>query len=93
MLALGEAAPSLENAPDDLEDFPDEFITGIEIYNKLPDRYLADAEKVIYLGKDFSIFDNLCHLYYIETIEDKRDMHYIISTIDSVNIKQRQSKK
>lgn len=93
MEELGQTPPPLEEAPDALEDFPPLVGISIEIYNKLQDRLIADAERIILLGKDFTNFEQVCQLYYVESREEKQVVYELLLLIDSVNVKRANRKR
>lgn len=93
MIDLGEKPPPLEDAPDDFSDFPPLVSDAFDMYNMLPDRVTTDSEKMILLGKDFTTYEQLCHLYYIDSVEEKRTLYRLLLMIDAVNVKRANRRK
>ena len=84
MVEIGGIAPSMEDCPPDMDEFPVEVTTAFDIFSLLPDRYLPKMEgKPIYLGKDLSSINMFFELYYITSSEEKLDILKFINILDS----------
>lgn len=67
--------------PPGLEDFPEEVIEAMDIYNRLGDRV---ADNIGYLGKDYSLLPILMAEF---NILDRKLLIEILNTIDGIIIK------
>lgn len=65
-----------------LEDFPDPIIVAVEIYNYLPDLYIAGMEGAIYLGKDLT---NCFGMLKINGIVDDEDSRLSLWALKKMN--------
>jgi hypothetical protein len=54
----------------DLDDFPQPFVSALEIYNYLPDMYLSSMDGAVYLGKDLTAAPNIMEIYGVEGTEN-----------------------
>jgi lysine/ornithine N-monooxygenase len=83
LLELGADAPSLEDCPRSIEDFPHIVHNTMEIYELLPDEYIiAPNGKTLYKGKDLSTINTFFELFYVDNIPDKKLIIELIGLLD-----------
>lgn len=58
--------PNEEKCPPSIEDFPEEVIEAIQIFNQLGDRVYPE---IGYVGKDYTNLPILLKLYHIDNVE------------------------
>lgn len=68
--------------PPSLEDFPYYVITGMEIFNSLPDTYTGGMNS-IYAGKDYSALSAMWDLYLVDEQCDRMKVFEILNLLDS----------
>lgn len=73
--------PNPEKCPPGIEDFPDEVIEAIQIFNYLGDRVYPE---IGYIGKDYTNLPILMKLY---NIDNKELLLEVLSRLDSEAIK------
>jgi hypothetical protein len=74
-----------ERCPPDTEDFPDNVLTSINIFNMLGDRLYGD---VGYIGKDFTNLPFIfTHFHITETVSEVNYYDYLVSLLSDFSIK------
>ncbi|MDB4787258.1 hypothetical protein OAG26_00965 [Flavobacteriales bacterium] len=77
-----------DKCPEELEDFPDLVHTAMNVFYTMGDRVYPD---IGYIGKDFTMYDNICNHYFVEDYE-KDFLYELILFLEQRTIESSQQK-